>query len=101
VPAPKLPKKLPKTLTEDELVKVLKAATRNPRDYAMINLFLDSGIRLSELINLTPDDVQDDRAERHLLNKPRLGSLLEVEVKKFADHVSISRLIEIPRSIEL
>jgi len=60
VPAPKIPKKLPKILTEDELIRVLKIASRDDRDYAIISLLLDSGIRLGELTRLTPDDVSND-----------------------------------------
>ncbi|MFC1929058.1 tyrosine-type recombinase/integrase [Chloroflexota bacterium] len=74
VPAPKIPKRLPKVLTEEELTRVLKVANESDRDRAMVNLLLDSGIRLSELVGLTPDDVYEDtvkvfgkgRKERHV-----------------------------------
>ena len=61
MPAPKIGKRLPKVLTEDELRRVLRVASQSDRDYALISLFVDSGIRLSELCGLTPDDVENDR----------------------------------------
>ena len=39
---------------------LLKTAS-NDRDAEIVHLLLDSGIRASELINITPADVQDDR----------------------------------------
>jgi len=56
VPAPKLPKKLPKIITENEL-KALFALEMSQRDKVIIMLLLDSGIRLNELVNLTVKDL--------------------------------------------
>jgi site-specific recombinase XerD len=56
VPAPKVSKKLPKILTEDELVRVFKACLGNDRDSAIVQLLADSGMRLGELVNLDHDD---------------------------------------------
>ena len=61
VPAPKTGKRLPKVLTEDELRRVLRVASKSDRDYAIVSLLLDSGIRLGELVGLSPDDVENDR----------------------------------------
>jgi len=52
VPAPRKPHLLPKSFTEEEARKILQAANRRPRDRAMVQLFLDSGIRLSECLGL-------------------------------------------------
>lgn len=57
VPTPKTGKKLPKILGEDELGAVFKVAKENSRDKAIIELLLDSGIRLSEMTNLNRDDM--------------------------------------------
>ncbi len=57
VPVPKLPKLLPKIYSEEELKAVFKAADRSPRDSAILRVFLDSGVRLSELAGLEPGDV--------------------------------------------
>jgi len=53
---PQLPKTFPEPLTEAEIQKVLAASLDNTqgrlRNFAMMMLFLDTGIRLSELVNL-------------------------------------------------
>ena len=62
VRAPKLPTKLPRVLTEDELQALFKAARANEhswiadRDEAILSLLIDTGIRLGELVNLNRDD---------------------------------------------
>ncbi|MFQ6047121.1 MAG: tyrosine-type recombinase/integrase [Gemmatimonadales bacterium] len=44
-------------LTEDEIGRVLAAAKGCPRDYAILSLFIHSGICLGELVRLNRDDV--------------------------------------------
>jgi site-specific recombinase XerD len=44
-------------LRPDEFRKMLAVAGANPRDFALLQLFLQTGIRLSELVNLRLDDV--------------------------------------------
>jgi integrase/recombinase XerD len=57
VKAPKLPRRIPKVYTEDQLRMVLKTVERRPREIAIIETFLDSGMRLSELTGLSIKDV--------------------------------------------
>jgi len=57
VPAPRIPKKIPKIFSESELKTVLKAVYHSPRERAIVELLIDSGIRLSELCTLKADDV--------------------------------------------
>ena len=76
ISAPKIPKKLPKTLDVDQVSQLLspykKSGTekskannsKNPgednlvlRDHAMMELFYSSGLRLSELANLNMNDI--------------------------------------------
>jgi integrase/recombinase XerC len=57
VPAPRLPRRLPRAFSEDEVRKILHSAENRPRDRAMVQLFLDSGVRLSELVGLTVPDL--------------------------------------------
>lgn len=55
-----IPKKERKTQTylrPDEYARLLSAAGSNPRDFAILQLFLQTGIRVSELVNLTMTDV--------------------------------------------
>src|SRR5215471_10903566 len=44
-------------LRSDEYTKMLSLAGANPRDYAILQVFLQTGIRVSELANLTKDDI--------------------------------------------
>ena len=60
---PKLRKSLPKYLTLEQSAALLKAVSgpNEKRDYAIIMLFLNCGIRRSELVGLNLNDVYDDR----------------------------------------
>ena len=57
---PKLKKVLPKYLTLDESLDLLKCidGKHRERDYAMIVLFLNCGLRLSELVGLNYTDIK-------------------------------------------
>lgn len=62
---PKVERKLPKYLTQAESTNLLnctaKINSRYPeRDYAVLTLFLNCGMRLSELIGLNMEDVHND-----------------------------------------
>ena len=57
VPVPKLPKKLPRVLTETEIQSIYKAIKGNGRDMAIIQLLLDSGMRLGEITSLKLPDI--------------------------------------------
>ena len=54
---PKKPRLLPRIYSEDQLRSVLKAVEGQPRERAIIELFLDSGMRLSELTGLEMPDL--------------------------------------------
>jgi len=43
-------------LSKKEIQKLLQVAENHPRDYAMIKLMLNTGIRRSEVVNLTPQN---------------------------------------------
>ena len=60
---PKLRKSLPKYLTLDESAALLQAVSgqNEKRDYAILMLFLNCGIRRSELVGLNLTDVYEDR----------------------------------------
>ena len=58
--SPKTARKLPKVLSEEEVNKLLDINLNNDFDYrnkAMLELMYSSGLRVSELINLTVNDV--------------------------------------------
>lgn len=60
--SPKLKKSLPKYLTLDESVQLLESigGRDKERDYAIITLFLNCGLRLSELCSLNYTDIKSD-----------------------------------------
>src|SRR5438067_6636578 len=57
VETPKREKNTRQFLRSDEYTKMLSLAGANPRDYAVLQVFLQTGIRVSELANLTIEDV--------------------------------------------
>lgn len=60
---PKLRKSLPRYLTLEQSASLLKAASgpNQKRDFAILMIFLNCGIRRSELVGLNLSDVYDDR----------------------------------------
>jgi site-specific recombinase XerD len=58
---PKLPKRIPKCLTLEELVRLLiEARASSARDNCIITIFLNCALRLSELAALNVDQVNSD-----------------------------------------
>ncbi len=60
IQAPKLPKKLPNYLTEEEIDKLLDVELNTMYDYrnkAMLELLYATGLRITELINLKINDI--------------------------------------------
>src|SRR5256885_12927008 len=57
VETPKREKNARQFLRSDEYTKMLSLAGANPRDYAILQVFLQTGIRVSELANLTLRDI--------------------------------------------
>lgn len=60
--SPKLKKTLPKYLTLDESLNLLESVDgpNRERDYCILTLFLNCGLRISELIGLNIPDIQGD-----------------------------------------
>ena len=60
---PKLRKSLPKYLTIEQSAKLLRSVSgvNEKRDYAILMIFLNCGIRRSELVGLNITDVYEDR----------------------------------------
>lgn len=60
---PKLRKSLPKYLTMDQAASLLQAVSgqNQARDYAILMIFLNCGIRRSELVGLNITDIYEDR----------------------------------------
>ncbi len=62
IDSPKLRKTLPRYLTLDECVQLLEGVDgpNRERDLCILTLFLNCGLRISELIGLNRSDIQDD-----------------------------------------
>ncbi len=71
---PKLDKRTPKYLTLEDSKKLLDVAgnednRNNERDYAITTLFLNCGMRLSELVNINIKDIQFDDCKMTVIGK--------------------------------
>lgn len=71
---PKLGKRMPKHLSLDESKKLLETvqnedSRNNQRDYAIITLFLNCGMRLSELVNINIKDITFSEAKLSVVGK--------------------------------
>ena len=60
--SPSLPKSLPKYLSLEDSVKLLESAAGagQQRDYAILTIFLNCGLRLSELVGLNVSDIRGE-----------------------------------------
>ena len=60
--SPKIPKSLPRYLTLEESQQLLQAVDgkNRERDYCILCLFLNCGLRISEIVGLNLSDIQED-----------------------------------------
>lgn len=72
IKVPKSPKHLPNTLSPDEAAKLMNFENideLSTRDRAMFELFYSSGLRLQELVQLKPDDIDFTEAQVRVVGK--------------------------------
>jgi integrase/recombinase XerD len=98
VDAPRLGRSLPKTLTESEVEDLLKAPDTKDvlgiRDKCMLELLYATGLRVSELVGLTIQQVNLRQGVVRVTgkgNKERLVPLGEEAVQWIEEYLSISR----------
>jgi len=95
---PKPKKSLPKYLTLDESNALLNTADveNNARDYCILTLFLNCGMRLSELIAINRTDIRDDNTLKLLGkgNKERIIYLNKACVDAIDDYLEHSKGIK-------
>lgn len=93
---PKLRKNLPKYLTLDESIQLLEAVSGKnaERDYCMLTLFLNCGLRISELCGLNLNDVQDEALR--VLGK---GNKVRIVYLNDACKDALSRYLAVRRAI--
>lgn len=94
---PKLGKRMPKYLSLDESKKLLEVTqsedNRNSeRDYAIITLFLNCGMRLSELVNINMKDIKFDDCKLTVIgkgNKERTIYLNNACMRAIAEYIEV------------
>ena len=75
IDSPKIPKTLPKHLSADESVELLRAVNRDEesrfqeRNFCIITLFLNCGMRLSELVGLNVGDLDRELRSLRVMGK--------------------------------
>lgn len=98
---PKLGKRMPKYLTLDESKKLLDVTIsaedeneNNIRDYAIITLFLNCGMRLSELVGINIKDITFSECKLNVIgkgNKERTIYLNKACMNAIQDYIENSR----------
>jgi len=96
IDSPKLKKTLPKYLTLDESLQLLESVggKNQERDYCILTLFLNCGLRISELVGLNLNDIQGDAL--HVLgkgNKMRIVYLNEACKSALNQYIAVRRPI--------
>ena len=95
--SPKLGKRIPKYLSLDESKKLLSTIatedSRNTeRDYAIVTIFLNCGIRLSELVNINITDISFDQDKMNVIgkgNKERTIYLNNACIKAIKNYLAV------------
>src|SRR5205823_3879096 len=104
IETPKREKNGRQVLRSDEYTKMLSLAGANPRDYAILQVFLQTGIRVSELAHLRIEDIDfikpaitvrgKGSVEREIALEKKgvhaLKSYLAVRVESFSSRVFLS-----------
>ena len=60
---PKKEERIPEILSREDIFKLIEASSRNLKHKAIISLLYDSGLRISELLNLKLRDIDSDRLQ--------------------------------------
>jgi site-specific recombinase XerD len=81
VKRPRRERKPKHTLRPDEYYRVVAAARGNPRDIAILQLMLQTGIRVSELIAIREPDLDLEQKTLTILNKGSKKRILYLEKK--------------------
>lgn len=88
IPVPKKVNKLPSHLSVDEVFRLLDLpkpdSFAGARDKAILEMFYGTGIRISELVGLSPDDLKLEQRNVKVLGKGRKERILPLG-KKFTE----------------
>ena len=94
---PKLDKRLPKYLTLEQSKKLLEVSDNednrnNERDHAITTLFLNCGMRLSELVGINIKDINFEECQMNVIgkgNKERTIYLNKACIKAINDYIAV------------
>lgn len=98
IDGPKIPKRLPHYLELEEVNKLLKSILENEddfyrfRDFSIVMLFLNTGLRLSELVNIKLTDFNKNKNSIRIIgkgNKERVVYLNNAVLKTISDYLNI------------
>jgi integrase/recombinase XerC len=81
VETPKREKNTRQFLRSDEYTKMLSLAGANPRDYAILQVFLQTGIRVSELTSLRTQDIDLLKPSVTVAGKGKVSREIALEKK--------------------
>jgi site-specific recombinase XerD len=81
VETPKRERNTRQFLRSDEYTKMLSLAGANPRDYAILQVFLQTGIRVSELAHLTINDIDFHKPSLTVAGKGKVSREIALEKK--------------------
>ena len=73
-------RELPKYLTRDEVVGLIEAADR-PRDRLLLRVLGETGVRVSELVSLTPDSIDFTGEALRVVTLKRRGHVRAIPVR--------------------
>ncbi|NCB52378.1 MAG: tyrosine recombinase XerC [Clostridia bacterium] len=94
--SPKTPKSLPRYLTLDESKRLLTAVdgVNKERDYCILSLFLNCGLRISEIVGMNVSDVQEDSIRiKGKGNKERIVYLNDACVEAINAYIPVRSLM--------
>jgi site-specific recombinase XerD len=97
IETPKREKNTRQFLRSDEYTKMLSLAGANPRDYAILQVFLQTGIRVSELAHLTREDI--DFIKPAITVRGKGNQEREIALEKKGLHALKSYLVLRPHSV--
>jgi integrase/recombinase XerC len=81
IETPKRERNTRQFLRSDEYTKMLSLAGANPRDYAILQVFLQTGIRVSELAHLTINDIDFVKPSLTVAGKGKVSREIALEKK--------------------
>jgi integrase/recombinase XerC len=81
VETPKRERNTRQFLRSDEYTKMLSLAGANPRDYAILQVFLQTGIRVSELAHLKVNDIDFHKPSLIVAGKGKVSREIALEKK--------------------